>query len=287
MCPEDIRHEYNKHMAFYGKTFWVDPHKAKEDNQIRSKSSGYQRNDNNGQRVRTCYNCNDRFHFVSECPYEKREDHGGKLILKSKTKSPSKKPFVKKGGPKKKQPKFVFLTQEEYSASESDEEETTTSEMAALATTSTSSTSLFESPNEDSLVKNVKCLMAKSSEVSPTSSSSSKTNDAPLNDLASLRVKKEIIAFDEYVSSVDGVHKIHFERLLSQYGKTLKKLDEQMRLEKEYAQDIASLTESLEEEQEERTTLEKKLDSIEEANNEVISKLIKERDHARAKVKNA
>jgi hypothetical protein len=92
MCPEDMRHEYHEHMAFYGKTFWVDPHKAKEDNQ-RSKSSGFQRSDNNGQRVRTCYNCNDRFHFVSECPYEKREDHGGKLILKSKTKSPSKKPL--------------------------------------------------------------------------------------------------------------------------------------------------------------------------------------------------
>jgi hypothetical protein len=252
MCPEDMRHEYHKHMAFYGKTFWVDPHKAKEDNQRRSKSSGFQRSDNNGQRVRTCYNCNDRFHFVAECPYEKREDHGGKLILKSKTKSPSKKPFVKKGGPKKKQPKFVFLTQEEYSGSESDEEETSTSEMAAIATTSTSSASLFESPNEDSLIKNVKCLMAKSSEVSPTpSSSSSKTNDAPLNDLASLRVKEEIIAFDDYVSSVNGVHKLHFESLLSQYGKTLEKLDEQMRLEKEYAQDIASLKETLEGEEEE------------------------------------
>jgi hypothetical protein len=130
----------------------------------------------------------------------------------------------------------MFLTQEEYSGSESDEEETSTSEMAAIAITSTSSASLFESPNEDSPIKNVKCLMAKSSEVSPTPSSSpSKTNDAPLNDLASLRVKKEIVAFDDYVSSVDGVHKLHFERLLSQYDKTLKKLDEQMRLEKEYA----------------------------------------------------
>jgi hypothetical protein len=163
MYPEDMRHEYHEHMAFYRKTFWADPHKAKEDNQRRSKSSGFQMSDNNGQRVRTCYNCNDRFHFVDECPYEKREDHGGKLIFKSKTKSPSKKPFVKKGGPKKKQPKFVFLTQEEYSGSESDEEETSTSEMAAIATTSTSSASLFESPNEDSLIKNVKCLMAKSS----------------------------------------------------------------------------------------------------------------------------
>jgi hypothetical protein len=48
--------------------------------------------------------------------------------------------------------------------------------------------------------------MAKSSEVSPTPSSSiSKTNDASLNDLAILRVKEEIIAFDEYVYSVQGV----------------------------------------------------------------------------------
>jgi hypothetical protein len=72
MCPVDMRHEYHEHMALYGKTFWVDPNKAKEDNQRRSKSSGFQRNDKNGQRVRTCYNCNDRFHFVAECPYEKR-----------------------------------------------------------------------------------------------------------------------------------------------------------------------------------------------------------------------
>jgi septal ring factor EnvC (AmiA/AmiB activator) len=72
---------------------------------------------------------------------------------------------------------------------------------------------------------------------------------------------------------------------MSQYGKTLEKLDEQMRLEKEYAHDIASLKDSLEEEEEERATLEEKLNSIEESNNEVVSKLIKERDHADAKVK--
>jgi archaellum component FlaC len=82
------------------------------------------------------------------------------------------------------------------------------------------------------------------------------------------------------VSSVEGVHKLHFESLLSQYGKTLEKLDEQMRLVKECANDIASLKDSLEGEEEERATLEEKLDSIEESNNEVISKLTKERDHA-------
>jgi hypothetical protein len=128
--------------------------------------------------------------------------------------------------------------------------------------------------------------MAKASKVSPIPSYSiSKTNDASLKDLASLRVKEEIMAFDEYVSSVQGVHKLHFESLMSQYGQTLEKLDEQRRLEKEYVHEIASLKDSPELGEEERATLEEKLDSIEETNNEVISKLIKERDHARAKVK--
>jgi hypothetical protein len=58
-----------------------------------------------------------------------------------------------------------------------------------------------------------------------------------------------------------------------------------MRLEKEYAHDISSLKDSLEEEKEERATLEEKLDYIEESNNEVIFKLVRECDHARAKVK--
>jgi hypothetical protein len=84
-----------------------------------------------------------------------------------------------------------------------------------------------------------------------------------LNDLASLRLKEEIMAFDEYVSSGQGVHKLHFESIMSQYGQTLEKLDEQ-RLEKEYVHEIASLKDSLEGGEEERATLEEKLDSIEE-----------------------
>jgi prefoldin subunit 5 len=106
-----------------------------------------------------------------------------------------------------------------------------------------------------------------------------------MNDLASLRVKEEIIAFDEYVSSVKGVYKLHFESLMIQYGQSLEKLGEQRRLEKEYVHEIASLKESLEGEEDEQATLEEKFDSIEETNNEVIDKLIKERDHACAKVK--
>ena len=55
-------------------------------------------------------------HFVAKCPYEKREDHGGKLIRKDKTKSPSNKNFVKK------KPQRVLLVQEEEYISDDDDE---------------------------------------------------------------------------------------------------------------------------------------------------------------------
>ena len=47
----------------------------------------------------------------------------------------------------------------------------------------------------------------------------------------------------------------------------------------------ASLEDALEEEQETRASLEEKLDSIEESHNEIIAKIIKERDHSIAKYK--
>jgi hypothetical protein len=72
-----------------------------------------------------------------------------------------------------------------------------------------------------------------------------------MNDLASLRVKEEVIAFNEYVSSMQGVYKLHFESLMSQYGQTLEKLGEQRKLEKEYVHEIASLKEYLGGEEEE------------------------------------
>jgi hypothetical protein len=109
ICPKDIRHEYNEHMTFYGRTFWVDPTKAKEENQRRSRSSGFQRNDNNGKRVRTCYNCNDRFHFVAECPYETREDHGGKLIPMVFYQDPTKEAIHEEGCIQEEATKFFVL----------------------------------------------------------------------------------------------------------------------------------------------------------------------------------
>jgi hypothetical protein len=59
--------------------------------------------------------------------------------------------------------------------------------------------------------------------------------------------------------------------------------DEKCKIEREDAMEKASLENALEEEHELRVSLEEKLDNIEESQNDILSKIIKERDHAIAK----
>ena len=56
-------------------------------------------------------------------------------------------------------------------------------------------------------------------------------------------------------------------------------------LEREYANDVASLKNDLEEEQETVASLEEKLETLEVSQNEIIAKLTKEIDHAKAQLK--
>src|SRR4051812_9656091 len=196
-------------MAFYAKNFCKNPAKAKMEMQRRSNPNGKRENTT---RLRTCFNCGDRYHFVASCPYEKREDHGGKLVLKKTLKAPYKKPFIKKNPVKNKSGEIVLITHEEYSSGNEDEEyeeEETYHGVAALATTSTPTFSPFDSPNENSPTKNVTCLMARETEVSSSSRSSPLDNDE-LDDEMSLDVKKELIAFDEFMNNLDGDAKLHF-----------------------------------------------------------------------------
>ncbi|KAK1646189.1 hypothetical protein QYE76_063994 [Lolium multiflorum] len=170
--PEDLECHYHDHMAFHAKSFWVDPSKAKEDNIKRNHKSGFT---SFGPKTRSCYNCDDKRHFIAECPYENRELHNGRLIPKDKSKeskgkyskAPNKKFYNNKTKKGKKPPRVVLVTREEYSSDEvvssSDDEEGSSKEVAAIVTTNIPSSSLFESPNENPHIKNAHCFMATSS----------------------------------------------------------------------------------------------------------------------------
>ncbi|KAI5003414.1 hypothetical protein ZWY2020_030574 [Hordeum vulgare] len=123
----------------------------------------FSKNNSNGskgkQHVRTCYNHGTVSHFVAVCPYEQREDNGGKNIRKDKTKYfPNKNKFHKKV------PHKVLVAQEEYPSDEDDDDEASGEAMGiamlAIASSSSSKVSLFKAPNENRIDK---CLMAKPS----------------------------------------------------------------------------------------------------------------------------
>ena len=109
----------------------------------------------NKQRVRTCYNCGNVSHFVADCPYEKREDNGGKLIRKDRPKSfPCKNTFTKKT------PQRGLVAHEEYPFD--DDEDDTCREGMATATvaiaTSSPKVSLFGATNGNRIAK---CLIVR------------------------------------------------------------------------------------------------------------------------------
>src|SRR3954467_15934492 len=104
--PEDTKDAYNEHMALASRQFWSNKKNFK------SNTSSFKPK---GQRIRTCFNSVNVSHFVADCPYEKRQDHGGKLIRKDKTKSPLNKNF---GSTK---PQRLLVAQEEYFSDDDDE----------------------------------------------------------------------------------------------------------------------------------------------------------------------
>ena len=71
--------------------------------------------------------------------------------------------------------------------------------MAAIAIASSTSASLFETPNENVSIQSAKCLMAKATEVS--SSSSPKTMNE-MHDPISLGVKEENVALDRFMTNL-------------------------------------------------------------------------------------
>ncbi|KAK1696592.1 hypothetical protein QYE76_013289 [Lolium multiflorum] len=107
------------------------------------------------------------FHAMTS---DEREDNGGRLVRKDKSKTFSKgfSKFSSKPGENKvsftKKPK-AFIIHEKYSSNEGGEHDDKSSnkedEGVATIAISTPSNSLFDSPNENLITNNSRCLMAK------------------------------------------------------------------------------------------------------------------------------
>ena len=108
-------------------------------------------------------------------------------------------------------------------------------------------------------------------------------NDAN-DDASSLKIKEEFVAFDYFLSNLQGEGKKFFDDILRELAEANARLEEKGRIEREVAIDMASLENALEEEQETRVSLEETLETIEESHNELNSQLIKERDRDRKSV---
>jgi hypothetical protein len=97
--PEDMKYAYAEYMALAQRAFIK---KWKSSSPSKPKATS---------RVRTCYNCGNQKHFIADCPYERVEDHNGRLICKE-MKAKSYPP--RNSNKKKAIPIRALTTQKEY-----------------------------------------------------------------------------------------------------------------------------------------------------------------------------
>src|SRR3954468_17953109 len=99
--------------------------------------------------------------------------------------------------------------------------------------------------------------MARGSKVLSSSHPSLMIDDELYDDI-SLEVKEELVAFDVFMTNLQGEHKKHFVNLLSQLYHTQQLLDEICKLGRERIIEV----DALQEEQETRMSLEIKLEGL-------------------------
>jgi myosin heavy subunit len=182
---------------------------------------------------------------------------------------------------------IVLSTQEEYTSGDEDvddEEDATSNGLVALASLSSNSSSPSESPNEVIHVEEESCLMAKSSEVSSPSPSMPNISSDLGVDHASLKVKQEILEFDEFILNLQGDTRKHVSNLMVRIAQLSDTLEKKCQIEREDSLEIHALKNALEESQETIASLEERLETLEEPQDK-INKLTKARDLARAKTK--
>jgi hypothetical protein len=89
----DLKYTYHEHMALASRTYWGGNKRNSNQNKSKDSSRSYK---SNGLRVRSYYNCNNTSRFIENCPFDKREEHGGKFVLKNKYNILHNKNFIRR-----------------------------------------------------------------------------------------------------------------------------------------------------------------------------------------------
>jgi hypothetical protein len=151
--PEDMKYAHAEHMALAQRAFLK---KWKSTSPSKPKATS---------RVKTCYNCGNHNHFIAEYPYERVEDHNGRLVPKE-MKSKSYPP--RNSDKKRDLPIHALTTQEEYPSGDDASDDEEVGRVTIAIAQPTSSSSLFTSANESKRTNhNATCLMAHATKVSP------------------------------------------------------------------------------------------------------------------------
>jgi hypothetical protein len=203
--PENMKYAHVEHMALAQREFM-----KKWNSSSPSKPMAE-------SRVRTCYNCGNQYHFIADCPYERVEDHNGRLLRKEmKAKS-----YPPRNSDKKKVvPIHSLTTQEEYPSGDDASNDKEVGR-AAIAKP-TSSSSLFASANESKRTNNKStCLMAHATKVSPTLTPIIPRSLSLMDYVDTSDDKDELSEMDIFMSTLHGDTKARFEILLDQYNESL------------------------------------------------------------------
>ena len=204
---EDLEGELNEVLALAATRFWNKKNKSVNPSPIK----------------RMCFNYGKGTHLVKDCPYERREDNGGQLILKKNKYHP--KPTYMKRSPQK---ALVASHEEEYeSGGEEDKEPSEEVGMAALAmgTLPPSLANLFSSPNDDKISKPM-CLMAKETKVNSPPKITISSNPSLLDCVEDVGKIEEEDKISIFISKLQGPTKKMVEALMYQYGEAKHLLNE-------------------------------------------------------------
>ena len=140
------------------------------------------------------------------CPFENREENGGRLIHKDKSKSFPSKNFVKKRVPndlsaQERKVEEEFMSSDEYG------DEVVGVAHVAIATSSSSPSSLFKSPNENAPSPPM-CLMANVTSVTtPSPKSIASTSPTFLDCVDKIEESHVTNDLDEWLAKLKGVNK--------------------------------------------------------------------------------